>query len=242
MAAQSAGPVVMSTLAAMQRAITPQDPSTTLSQSQDEERRRMARDLHDSTSQNLVAVLMNLATVQENASLDDRVRALLDHCAALVEQSSAEIRAICYDLYPPGLDELGLGPVLEHAAGKLARETGVPVKVDVPLNFGRYGRAVELALLRSMQDAFEYLRMQTRSQLVKISARGDEFGVSVSIHYCGPSDKEAMSPEDRGVIAKMQARMSQVGGVVEVVSDKRCRRITASVACSVRDEEIAQSA
>ena len=118
-----------------------------LLQLQDEERRRIARELHDTTGQNLAALSINLSLVLGTARIDSRTRDALNESIALVDSSVREIRAMSYLLHPPLLDELGLVSALRAYA------EGRSIDLDLPLEMPRLPQPVEIALFRMVQEA-----------------------------------------------------------------------------------------
>ena len=107
-----------------------------LQQSQDEERRRIARELHDSTGQKLAALAMNLSLIDKSAeSLDARARRALAESLALVDQSSREIRTLSYLLHPQVLDECGLAAAVRWFADGFTERSGVQVTLEAPPGF-----------------------------------------------------------------------------------------------------------
>lgn len=125
-----------------------------LLQLQDEERRRIARELHDSTAQNLTALGMNLSLV-ENTLRSGRGDPLVFAREArdLADQCSREIRTISYLLHPPLLDEVGLAFALQWYAEGFASRTGIHVDLAVPDDIGRLSKEIETTLFRVVQEA-----------------------------------------------------------------------------------------
>lgn len=206
-----------------------------LLQLQDEERRRIARELHDSTSQKLVATAMNIAVLQRGGgSLNDRAASLLEECAQLVEECSTEIRTISYLLHPPALDELGLGPALRWAAMGFGKRSGIQVHLDIPEDMDRFPHDVELAIFRVVQEALTNIHRHSRSRTATITARHDAEGLTVTIadQGCGVPEKmlHSVANASLGVgIAGMRERMRQLGGFLEITSGSRGTQICAHV-------------
>ena len=101
---------------------------------QDEERRHIARELHDTTVQGLTALGINLNVVKDSApDLNPRARACLSESLGLAEQCSREIRTLSYLLHPPLLDEVGLGSALRWFVEGYAKRTGISVDLEIPL-------------------------------------------------------------------------------------------------------------
>lgn len=208
------------------------DLSARLLQLQDEERRRIARELHDSTSQKLVATSMNIALLQRAAPSNPRIASLLQDCAALVEECSTEIRTISYLLHPPALDELGLGPALRWAAMGFSKRSGIDVSLEIAEELGRFPRDIELAMFRVVQEALTNIHRHSHSRTATVTAYCDSAGLTVTVadQGCGVPQKvlQAAANSMLGVgIAGMRERMRQLGGFLEISSGDGGTRIRA---------------
>jgi two-component system NarL family sensor kinase len=116
---------------------------------QDQERRRIARELHDSTAQNLLAVILNLTRLGEHVRrLRPEVRRTVADSIGLAEQSLQEIRTLSYLLHPPLLDEIGLASALRWYAQGFAERSGIRVDLEVEDRAERLPADVETALFR----------------------------------------------------------------------------------------------
>ena len=126
--------------------------SAELMRLQDEERRRIGRDLHDSTGQTLAALELGLAQlIQDSHSTAEGRRELLEHCARLAKQCSTEIRTASYLLHPPLLDELGLLSALRWLADGFHQRSAIEVRLDIPTSMNRLPPDDELCLFRIAQ-------------------------------------------------------------------------------------------
>src|SRR5262252_5701326 len=109
-----------------------------LSQAQDEERRRIARELHDSTGQELAILAINLGTLRSKTQhVDQEVSQLAADCEELARQISAELRTISYLLHPPMLDLMGLAPALHWFIDAFRSKSNIHVTLELPANLGR---------------------------------------------------------------------------------------------------------
>src|SRR5207247_2074361 len=105
---------------------------------QDEERRRIARELHDTIAQTLVALTLNLTRLKELfRDGDQEANNLISDSFGLAEQSVRELRTLSYLLHPPTLDEVGLSSAISWYARGFAQRSGIKVELDVPSDFGR---------------------------------------------------------------------------------------------------------
>ena len=127
---------------------------------QDEERRRIARDLHDSTGQNLVALATILSQLHAHIPSSGRkLRKLASHCQSLADQCIREVRTLSYLLHPPMLDEAGLDDAIRHYVDGFSERTGIEVKSQISPLFGRMPPDVELALFRVVQESLTNIQL-----------------------------------------------------------------------------------
>ncbi|MGB7464050.1 MAG: histidine kinase, partial [Candidatus Acidiferrum sp.] len=129
--------------------------SARLLQLQDEERRHIARDLHDITGQKLAFQSMALSALQTKqcSSLDAEAQQTLSESLILNKEISAEIRTLSYLLHPPLLDELGLSSAARWYAAGFTKRTGIPVEIDVPQEIKRLSPDAEVAIFRVIQES-----------------------------------------------------------------------------------------
>ncbi|HEY4817211.1 MAG TPA: histidine kinase, partial [Candidatus Acidoferrum sp.] len=120
---------------------------------QDEERRRFARDLHDSVGQVLAVIGMNLAAFGKREKLTtDGIRLLTDS-KQLIEQLSGEVRTISHLLHPPMLDEAGLGAALRIYVEGFSKRSGIAADVLVPRDLPRLSQELEISVFRIVQES-----------------------------------------------------------------------------------------
>ena len=154
-------------------------PPTQLLDLQDEERRLIARQLHDTVGQNMAALQMNLSLIGATASrMDPGSRQALTNCLALAQTCVREIRNLSYALYPPLLDELGFLTALRAYSEDHARRSGVELILDFPQIMDRFEQSLEIALFRVAQAGLESMRPTS----VKIR----KTGLSVLLRMIGP--------------------------------------------------------
>src|SRR4029077_1286808 len=120
--------------------------STRLLQLQDEERRRLGRELHDSLAQSVLAVNLNLAQVARGATpLDEKSQLAISKARGVLQEMSQEIRTLSYLLHPPMLDELGLTAAIKEYAAGFSERSGIQLDVDLQADFGRLSQEAETA-------------------------------------------------------------------------------------------------
>jgi signal transduction histidine kinase len=203
------------------------DLSARLMQLQDDERRRIARELHDSVGQMLAALTMNLSTVRTDVErLSKTVLALTDS-EGLVQQMSTEVRTISHLLHPPLLDEAGLASALRWYVEGFAQRSGIKVDLDLPEDFGRLPSEAETAIFRVVQECLTNIHRHSESRIAKIRLREHDNLVLVEVEDQGkgiPSDKmkEMASVGTPGVgIRGMRERLRQLGGSLEIKSSEK---------------------
>ena len=192
--------------------------SQRLIQAEDAERRRIAKELHDSTAQDLVAVTMNLGMLQESlAPGDTKAAHILADSIALVENCVNEIRTLSYVLHPPRLDETGLAGVLAEYAAGFNNRADTRIRVEVAPDFGRLREDMEIALFRIVQEAVSNVLRHAQSDTATIRLAREGDGVVLEIEDYGRGMGAAGA---RGVgIAGMRERLQHLGGRLEIESD-----------------------
>jgi PAS domain S-box-containing protein len=197
--------------------------------SQDEERRRIARDLHDSTGQNLVALATMLGRLNSSIpSTEQESRTLLTESKALAEQCIREIRTLSYVLHPPVLDEAGLEDAIRDYVAGFTERSGILVNLEVSPRFGRMPRDVELALFRVVQESLTNVQRHSGSLQARITLvrTADEVTLEISDTGRQTSDKEFKRdkwlPFEVGVgIPSMRERVKLIGGRITIATDSR---------------------
>lgn len=196
-----------------------------LLKAEDEERRRIAKELHDSTAQDLVAVMMNLELLREDpGSRDKKADEMLADCLALLENSASDIRKLSYIIHPPRLDETGLaGALVEYAAG-FSRRADVRVRVECVRDFARLPEDVELALFRVVQEGLANVLRHSGSDTATVRLAIADRRIVLEVIDQGrglPPEMLSGSPGARGVgIAAMRERVQHFRGTFELVSSE----------------------
>jgi PAS domain S-box-containing protein len=193
---------------------------------QDEERRKIARDLHDTTGQDLVALATILSQLHEAIPSSCRKgRKLAAQCQAVAERSLREVRTLSYMLHPPMLDEAGLEDAIRHFAEGFGERTGIEVRLDVSPDFGRVSQEVELGLFRVVQESLINIQRHSGSYTAQIQLERNSDQVSLRIGDTGrgiSASKQRQSgalPHPPGVgIPSMEERVKQVGGKLQIES------------------------
>ncbi len=193
---------------------------------QDEERRRIARELHETTAQDLAALKMNLSALERDAvGLDPRLKSIVSESAALAEQSMRDIRTLSYLLHPPFLDEVGLTSALRWFATGFGQRSGIPVELTLPDNFDRLPSEMETTLFRIVQESLTNIHRHSGSPRAAIRLWRAENTVTLEIEDWGRGLKQVQDgvndpkPHAFGVgIPGMRERIEQLGGTLTVDS------------------------
>jgi len=194
-----------------------------LFQLQDEERRRLARELHDGTTQNLIAVAMNMASIHKRALPQEQRTELLEDSIRLIQQSIGELRTISHLLHPPLLDELGLPVTLRSYVDGFSARSGISVAVVLDPNLGRLNRDIELAVFRVVQESLANVHRHSHSDTASILLCREHAHIRLEISDAGTGiSPEIVSGTERGTagvgIAGMRERVRLLGGRLEVRS------------------------
>jgi len=201
--------------------------SSRLLELQDEERRRIARDLHDVTGQKLALQCIALSRMTRllSPTANEETKESIGQCLDLTNQISEEIRTLSYLLHPPLLDELGLPAAAKWYAQGFQKRTGIRVDVDIPRNLPRLRPDAEVALFRVVQESLTNVHRYSgsRTAYVRIRVDEDEFKLEVGDSGKGmPAEKAKASgggvaPLGVG-IQGMRQRIRQLSGRLEILS------------------------
>jgi PAS domain S-box-containing protein len=174
-------------------------------QIQDNERRHVARELHDSAGQTLTVIGLNLARIRQESRLKAPLLAkFAEETEQLVRQLSQEIRTTSYLLHPPLLDENGLDEALKWYIHGLMDRTDLDIQIVIPSNFGRLSPDVELVLFRIVQECLTNIHRHSGSKSAVIRFTRHPSTVSMEVEDRG----KGISPEK---LAEIQSQSSGVG-------------------------------
>lgn len=195
-----------------------------LLQMQDQERRRIARELHDTTGQNLGALSINLSMLLAAGGLDPRAREALEESIALADASVSEIRAMSYLLHPPLLDEMGLASALRAYCDGYSERTGISVDLEVSAPLPRLPQAIEITLFRIVQEGLANIHRHSgsRTATLRLQHSSDVVELEVADHGRGlPPGILEWDVTRIGIgIAAMRERARQLGGRLIIASSE----------------------
>jgi PAS domain S-box-containing protein len=199
---------------------------------QDEERRRIARELHDGTAQNLAGLVMNLSLLLNSpaAPVDPAWQRTVSDSLSLAEQCSREVRNMSYLLHPPLLDDLGLASALRTYVAGFSQRTRIRIDMDIPADLGRLAPEVETALFRIVQEGLANVHRHSGSRRAAVQLYLTESEVRLDIEDDGLGtgfESESNASAGFGVgIPGMRERAQQLGGRMEIDFGRDGTRIT----------------
>ncbi|MGH9498831.1 MAG: ATP-binding protein [Terriglobales bacterium] len=210
---------------------------------QDEERRRLARGLHDSLGQYLAALKMNLDRIPNS---DGNNAALASECSEIVQKCLTETRTISHLLHPPLLDESGFASAARWCVEGFAQRSGIKANLDLPAELGRLNKDVEIALFRAVQEALTNVHRHSGGSEVDIRVTLNAKQVRLEIKDNGqgiPQERLRGLTEgyaEAGVgIAGMRERMRELGGSLEIQSKGTGTKVI--IAIPLREKVLTQS-
>jgi PAS domain S-box-containing protein len=192
---------------------------------QDEERRHMARELHDSAGQTLAALGMSLSVLQTASTGNDaEVARLAAESLRLSDDLTREIRTLSYLLHPPLLDEVGLTSALRWYVYGFAERSKIGVELDLPEKAARLPKDLELVIFRVVQESLTNIHRHSGSSSARIYLRHSDHTVELEISDRGKGisveKQQEMTGAKAGVgVRGMQERVRQFGGKLQIVSD-----------------------
>jgi PAS domain S-box-containing protein len=208
-----------------------------LLQLQDEQRRKIARDLHDSTGQDLVALATTLG--QLRASLPStmrKARSLVSDSQSLADHCIREVRTLSYLLHPPMLDEAGLEDAIRHFAAGFAERTSIEVELQFSPQFGRLAQETELGLFRVVQECLVNIQRHSGSRTAGIRLARDAGIITLQVSDTGHGipartrKQNGTMPQTVGVgIPSMEERVKQIGGRLHIDSSSRGTTVSVTI-------------
>jgi len=205
--------------------------SMRMMQMQDEDRRRIARDLHDSAGQLLAALGMELASLNQRASrISPELASDINSSHQLVQQLTQEIRTASYLLHPPLLDDAGLSGALRWYVAGLSKRSGIAIKLELDEGLGRLPRELEAAVFHIVQESLMNIHRHSGSKTatLRISRSDGEILLEIADQGIGiPADKlREIQTQGSGVgIAGMRERVLHFNGDMRITSVRTGTRI-----------------
>jgi signal transduction histidine kinase len=186
-------------------------------EAQEQERARLARELHDETGQALTSILLGLKGLEEVADADE-ARASVTELRELVVSTLRDVRGLAVELRPAALDDFGLVPALERLADTFREKTGLDVALEARLGDDRLDPSLETTLYRIVQEALTNVLKHAEAQHVSISLVRKDGSISAVVEDDGRGfTPEAPQREALGLIG-MRERVGLVGGRISIES------------------------
>jgi signal transduction histidine kinase len=199
---------------------------------QEEERRRIARELHDSVGQLLVAISMNHVVVEsESQRLSADAAKCLAENAGMVEEVSKQIRTISYLLHPPLLDEAGLASALRCYVEGFSKRSKIAVSLEISPEFGRWSREIEISVFRLVQECLTNIHRHSGSRTAGIRLIRKETRLIVEVEDAGKGISASCDNlNEAGVgFLGMRERLRGLGGTLDIRSNASGVRVMAVI-------------
>jgi len=207
-----------------QRTDTVRSLSARLLRVQDEERRRLARELHDSTGQTLTALKLQLASLQEHVRAGRKDPEAFTEVNLLADQALRDIRTTSYLLFPPLLDEAGFCSAAKWYAEGFSRRSNIRVRLRLAF-IGRLPRLIATAFFRVLQESLTNIYRHSTSSIADVRTHQSSEGVVLEMEDYGSGIPAHLLEQFRragtaaGVgLAGMRERMEDFGGRLEIIS------------------------
>ena len=218
--------------------------SARLLQVQDEERRRIARDLHDSTGQILALLSMTLSGLQAEARKfsPDLAQGLAEN-VEVVKQVSAELRTLSYLLHPPLLDEMGLESALRWYVDGFGKRSGIKVTLDLSANLGRLSRELETAVYRIVQECLTNIHRHSDSPMamIRLSQSLGRIALEIDDEGKGIAQEKISKIASSGLagvgLRGMRERIMDFHGELEITSNGKGTHIKVTIPFDAKDRD-----
>jgi PAS domain S-box-containing protein len=199
--------------------------SARLLQMQDEERRRIARELHDSAGQMITALIMNIEQLKKTDGVDGERTHLLSDSDGILQNLNKEVRTISHLLHPPLLDEVGLSSALQWYVDEFTKRSGIATTLELAADFGRVNPDLEIAIFRIVQECLTNVHRHSGSSraVVRLRRSQDEAWLEIE------DEGKGIAPEKKSLLLGsgpvgvglrgMRERVLQLGGTLDVESE-----------------------
>ena len=228
---------------AMENTVSYRALSARILELQDLERRKIARELHDSVGQYLAGLKMNLAQISSGkATLPDSPE-WLSETLDMTERALGEIRTISHLLHPPLLDELGFESAARWYVQEFAKRSGTQVNLEIGEIVERLPRGIELALFRVLQESLTNVHRHANAQKVDVRVTCSDGEVSVEVLDDGKGIPPRVLQQFQaggaaGIgLAGMRERLMELGGTLEVESGTRGSKVRATLPTTLCDSD-----
>jgi two-component system NarL family sensor kinase len=206
-----------------------------LLQAQDEERRKIGRDLHDSVGQYLAVIKIHLDGMNGLGRVDLKQPELISECLHAVNECLKETRTMSYLLHPPLLDEAGFDSAARWYVDGFAERVGIQATLNFPDKMDRLPRIVEVALFRILQESLTNVHRHSGSPTVEVEMEVNPETVILTIRDAGRGIPEHIMKQfsesgTAGIgLAGMRERLSDLGGELRVQSNSKGTVLLATI-------------
>jgi two-component system, NarL family, sensor kinase len=219
-----------------------QNLSSRLLRLQDEERRRIARELHDSLGQYLAALKINLDLLGQSGGSGSS--AWYQESLEILDQCISETRTLSHLLHPPLLDEAGLLTAVQWYVEGFSKRSGIKVSLDIPFELERLPETIEIALFRVLQEALTNVHRHSKSREAEIHLEINEHEAMLQVRDHGHGIPAAVlerfhnASAEVGVgLSGMRERVNELGGRLEINSDNQGTLVSVSIPVEPPDVE-----
>jgi signal transduction histidine kinase len=203
---------------------------------QDEERRRVARDLHDSVGQTLTALKISVALLERKLGADAQARNDFAAIECLADQALQEIRTTSHLLHPPLLEEAGFATAADLYLNGFGKRSAIKVRMDFAPDFERMPDKLEIALFRVLQESLTNVHRHSGASKVDVVLRREAQTVILEVrdYGCGISEEllNNWGPSLRGSgvgVPGMRERLRELNGTLEIEAAEPGTRVRATV-------------
>lgn len=203
-------------------------------QAQEEDRRQISRELHDSIGQYLTGLQFGISDVKSDEQCSDEMREKLNECGNLVRVCMEEIRSVCNLLHPPLLDIMGLIPALRWYARHFSERTDIQVELNMLKEMERLDQETELTLFRIFQECLTNIQRHARTSRAQVRLDGDEQALVLEVEDAGVGLPQGLFQQleitGRGIgLLKMRERVAELHGTIEFHSNGKGTLVRARI-------------
>jgi signal transduction histidine kinase len=198
---------------------------------QDDERRRLARELHDSTGQVLAAMKMNLDFINAEAKgKNEKIEGWVLESDNMIEEMSRQLRTMSYLLHPPLLDEIGLQSALRWYVDGFTQRSGIQAQLEIESSFPRLAEGAEIAIFRVVQESLTNIHRHSENKLATIRLSRSPESIQLQIADTGTGSQAQAAKFVPGVgVMGMQERIRQLGGDFRIESAEKGVTVTVTI-------------
>jgi len=210
--------------------------SAQLMQTQEQARKRISRDLHDSVGQYLTGLKLSLAGLRSRVDCRGELREKLQECLGLTEKCIEEVRSVSHNLYPPEVEMMGLIPALRSYARHFAERAAIKVVMELPENNERLESDQEIALFRIAQESLTNIQRHAQAGSARLGLEFTAKTITLEIGDTGVGmDPGTLEFPERGTeqhgigLMKMRERVHDLGGRLEIESNEKGTLVRAQI-------------